>query len=40
LQVRAQLDTKGYVQGIKVSDEELESVRLKKDKWLFAFSCG
>jgi hypothetical protein len=33
LQVRAELDTKGYEQGIKVSDEELESVRLKKDKF-------
>jgi hypothetical protein len=33
LQVRAELDTKGYVQGIKVSDEESESVRLKKDKF-------
>jgi hypothetical protein len=33
LQVRAELDTKGYEQGIKVSDEELEKVRLKKDKF-------
>jgi hypothetical protein len=33
LQVRAALDRKGYEQGIKVSDEELESVRLKKDKF-------
>jgi hypothetical protein len=33
LQVRAALDTKGYEQGIKVSDKELESVRLKKDKF-------
>ena len=33
LQVRAELDTNGYEKGIKVSDEELESVRLKKDKF-------
>jgi hypothetical protein len=33
LQIRARLDTNGYEQGIKVSDEELESVQLKKDKF-------
>jgi hypothetical protein len=33
LHIQAELDTKEYQQGIKISDEELESVRLKRDKF-------
>ncbi len=33
LQVQAELDTNRYKKGIKVADAELESVRLKKDKF-------
>jgi hypothetical protein len=33
LRVEAELDTNQYVQGIRVTDEELEAVRLKKDKF-------
>jgi hypothetical protein len=33
LKVRAELDTNGYKQGIKVSDKELESVQLKRDSF-------
>jgi DDE family transposase len=33
LQVRAELDLNSYVTGIKVTDEELAAVNLKKDKF-------
>jgi hypothetical protein len=33
LRVEAELDTNTYEKGIKVTDEEIESVRLKKDKF-------
>ena len=33
LQVQAELDTNRYKKGIKVADAELESVRLKQDKF-------
>jgi hypothetical protein len=33
LRVEAELDTNQYEQGIKVTNEELEAVRLKKDKF-------
>ena len=33
LRVEAELDTNTYEKGIKVTDEEMESVRLKKDKF-------
>ena len=33
LQVQAELDTNQLREGIKVTDEEMESVRLKKDKF-------
>jgi hypothetical protein len=33
LRVEAEVDTNIYEQGIKVTDQEMESVRLKKDKF-------
>ena len=33
LQIRAELDTNTYEKGIKVTDQELEAVRLKRDKF-------
>jgi hypothetical protein len=33
LRVEAELDTNNYEKGIKVTDEEMESVRLKKDSF-------
>ena len=33
LRVRADLDTSSYAKGIKVTDQEMESLRLKKDKF-------
>jgi Rhodopirellula transposase DDE domain len=33
LRVQAELDTNAYPKGIKVTDQEMESVRLKKDKF-------
>jgi hypothetical protein len=33
LRVRAELDTNSYEKGIKVTDKEMEAVRLKKDKF-------
>ena len=33
LQIQAALDTNEYETGIKVTDEELQAVRLKKDKF-------
>ena len=33
LQVRASLDTNTYPDGIKVSDEELAALRLRRDKF-------
>jgi Rhodopirellula transposase DDE domain len=33
LHIKAELDTNTYAKGIKVTDEEMESVRLKKDKF-------
>ena len=33
LRVRAELDTNTYPKGIKVTDQEMEMVQLKKDKF-------
>ena len=33
LRVEAELDTNTYEKGIKVTDQEMESVRLKRDKF-------
>ena len=33
LRVQAELDTNTYEKGIKVTNKEMESVRLKKDKF-------
>jgi Rhodopirellula transposase DDE domain len=33
LGVEAEVDTNTYEQGIKVTDQEMESVRLKRDKF-------
>jgi hypothetical protein len=34
LRIRAELDTNEYPKGIKVTDQELELVQLKKDRFL------